>query len=315
VPNKKLKVVFMGSPLFAAPTLEALHACDQLEVVQVVTQPDRPKGRGKKICSTFVGETATQLGLPITVMSRQNYPETVEYIRSLEPDVIVVVAFGIILKEDLLSLPPLGCINLHASLLPKYRGVSPIQAALMAGDRMTGNTTILMDPGVDTGDVLLTEAMNIQPDDTALSLGQRLSESGADLVVRTVLGLRDGTITPVKQELESGGYVKKIKKEHGRIDWSRPADELERFIRAMYGWPWAFTFSKGKRLIVVQASLRSSDPIGDPPGTVLSLNPLQIACGRGSLDIWLLKPEGKRTVDAQAYACSGKLNIGDRLGE
>jgi methionyl-tRNA formyltransferase len=313
--SRKLKVVFMGSPQFAVPSLEALIGCDALEVILVVTQPDRAKGRGKRVTPTAVRETADRLGLPVVVMTRENYADRVDYIRSLRPDVVVVVAFGMILRGDLLELPPLGCINLHASLLPKYRGVTPIQAAILAGDTVTGNTTILMDKGVDTGDILLSELMEIRPDDTALSLGQRLSEAGAGLVVRTVLGLRDGRLSPVKQGPAVGGYTRKICKDDGLIDWSRPAQDIERFVRAMSSWPSAYTFSQGKRLIVVQACLGPSQGIEAPPGTVLSLRPCRVACGRGSLDVRLLKPEGRRTVMADCYACSGQLNIGDCLGD
>jgi methionyl-tRNA formyltransferase len=315
LPNGNLKVVFMGSPMFAVPSLEALYDCDGLDLIQVVTQPDRAKGRGKRVTPTPVRETADRLGLPSVVMTRDNYADTVEFIRSLQPDVVVVVAFGMILREDLLALPPLGCVNLHASLLPNYRGVTPIQAAILAGDAVTGNTTILMDKGIDTGDVLLSEPVNIRPDDTFLSLGKRLSESGAGLVVRTVLELRDGKITPVKQDREAGSYTKKIQKEDGRIDWSQPVEDVERLIRAMYSWPTAYTFLGGKRLIVVQATTGPTVRDDVPPGTVLSVQPVRIACGQGSLDVWLFKPEGKRTIDAASYACSGKLRVGDRLGD
>ncbi len=315
MPSGKLKVVFMGSPVFAVPSLEALHGCDELDVIQVVTQPDRAKGRGKRVTPTPVRETANRLDLPSVVMTRENYTATVEFIRSLSPDVVMVVAFGMILRQDLLELPRLGCVNLHASLLPKYRGVTPIQAAILAGDTVTGNTTIMMDKGIDTGDMLLSEEVVIRPDDTVLSLGQRLSKTGAGLVVRTLRGLRDGKITPVKQDLEAGGYAKKIEKEDGLIDWSRPVVEVERHIRAMYSWPSAYTFLKGKRLIVVQASVGPAKKDDAPPGTVLSLRPVRVACGRGSLDIRLFKPEGKRTVEAVAYADSGKIKIGERLGE
>ncbi len=313
--TKKLKVVFMGSPEFAVPTLEALCGCPDIEVIGAVTQPDRPRGRGRTVSPTPVRAVAERFGVPVSVMTKENYASAAREIASLSPDAIVVVAFGIILKEDLLELPHLGCVNLHASLLPKYRGVSPIQAALLAGDEETGCVTILMDRGIDTGDILLSEPMRIEPDDTAGSLGKRLAAAGSDLVVRTLIGLRDGRIVPRKQDPHSGSYTKKIRKENGQVDWKLGPDAISRLIRAMNPWPGAFTFLSGKRLILSEGRTMSHEPPGKPPGTVLSLAPFVVACGEGTLEIPRLKPEGRREMTAREFLSGSAVEVGEVLGQ
>jgi methionyl-tRNA formyltransferase len=304
----------MGSPDFAVPSLQALAASPEATILFVVTQPDRAKGRGRAVSPTPVRAAANELGLPSMVMTKQNYGEAVKKIAGLSPDLIVVVAFGLILKTDLLDMPPLGCVNLHASLLPKYRGVSPIQAALLAGDEETGCTTIRMDSGIDTGDILLAEKVTIKPYDTAGSLSATLAEIGGGLIVRTVQALRNKSIDPCKQDVKAGSYTKKIRKEHGRIDWERSCEWMERFIRAMSPWPSAFTFLDKKRLIVLEAAAVPGDESQEPPGTIVSVKPFQVSCGRGALEIVRLKPEGKQQLAAEAYAAGTSLNIGDVLG-
>jgi methionyl-tRNA formyltransferase len=247
-------------------------------------------------------------------MTKDSYTDSVREISELTPDLIVVVAFGLILKADLLELPPLGCVNLHASLLPRYRGTSPIQAAIQSGDVETGCTTIRMDQGIDTGPMLLSEKVPIRPDDTAGSLAVTLSRVGGGLIVRTVQGLRDGSIVPCKQDPDAGSYTKKIKKEHGRIDWNRPCDWMDRFVRAMSPWPSAFTFAGKKRLIVLEAAAVPNNESNERPGTILSLSPFQVACGGGALEIARLKPEGKQQLAADAYTAGASLRIGDILG-
>jgi methionyl-tRNA formyltransferase len=309
----KSNVVFMGSPEFAVPSLQALAASAHVNLLRVVTQPDRAKGRGRSVSPTPVRTAARELGLPTMVMTKESYGESVREICGLSPDLIAVVAFGLILKSDLLELPPLGCVNLHASLLPKYRGVSPIQAAILAGDDETGCTTIRMDRGIDTGDILLAEKVPIGPDDTAGSLSAALAKIGAGLMVRTLEDLRSGSIDPQKQNVDAGTYTKKIRKEHGRMDWKRPCDWMERFVRAMSPWPSAFTFRGEKRLIVLDASAIPGNESGKHPGTILCISPLQVACGQGALAIRRLKPEGKQELAADAYAAGAQLRIGDVL--
>ena len=301
----------MGSPDFALPTLDALIDSIRFRPVAVVSQPDRGKGRGKKLLPTPVKARAIDCGLPVREMSRSNYAEVVGWLKELAPDVIVVVAFGIILKKDLLELPPMGCLNVHASLLPKYRGVSPVQAALLSGDTHTGCTTMKIDEGIDTGDVLMQETVDIGPGDTAGTLTGRLADLGAGLMVRTLDGLLDGLVSPQPQGDEGSTYVKKIKKTHGKIDWSLDAVDVWRRVRAMTPWPSAYTFHNKKRLILIETTAASP---GDPraiPGTVMSLAPLTIACGDGTLEISRLKPEGKKAMTPAAYIAGHALKTGD----
>jgi methionyl-tRNA formyltransferase len=303
----------MGSPDFAVPTLDALVESERFRPVAVVTQPDRGRGRGKKLSPTPVKKRATAIGLPVREMSRDNYTEIAGWVGDLAPDVIVVVAFGIILRADLLELPTHGCVNVHASLLPKYRGVSPVQAAILAGDPVTGCTTMKIDEGIDTGDVLLRESLDIRPDDTAGTLTDRLAALGAGLIVRTLDGLLDGSVVPRPQPDEGSSYVKKIKKTHGRIDWTRDALDVERRIRAMTPWPSAYAFHGEKRLIVIRAVADPAAAHEEEPGTVLSLDPLTVACGGGVVKIDSLKPEGKREMSPGAYVAGHALATGERL--
>jgi methionyl-tRNA formyltransferase len=304
----------MGSPDFALPSLEALVSSARFCPQLVVTQPDRERGRGKRVSPTPVKARALEMGLPVAEMSKANYAETVAHIASLEPDVVVVVAFGIILRDDLIRLPRHGCINVHASLLPRYRGVSPIQAAILAGDEQTGCSTMRIELGVDTGDVLMQEAIPIASDDTAGTLSEKLSRQGADLLVRTLDGLLAGTITPIPQDDSVSSYAPKIKKSHGAIEWTLDAPVVERHIRAMSPWPSAYTFAGGRRLIVERAVLARGPHPDAAPGTVVSLEPLVVACGSGHLEVLTLKPEGRKTMAPAAFLAGHALSVGDALG-
>jgi methionyl-tRNA formyltransferase len=306
-----LKVVFMGSPDFALPTLDALIDSKRFKPVAVVSLPDRGKGRGKKLLPTPVKARAIDCGLPVREMSKDSYAVVVDWLRELAPDVIVVVAFGIILKKDLLELPPMGCLNVHASLLPKYRGVSPVQAALLAGDPQSGCTTMKIDEGIDTGDVLMQETVDIGPDDTAGTLTSRLADLGADMMVRTLDGLMDGSVEPQQQSNDGSTYAKKIKKTHGKIDWTLGAVDVGLRVRAMTPWPSAYTFHNRKRLILIETTAGGPGDSGAIPGTVLSLAPLTIACGDGTLVIARLKPEGKKAMTPAAYISGHALKPGD----
>ena len=311
--DPKSRVVFMGSPGFAVPTLETLIAADGFDVVQVVTQPDRPKGRGKKVSPTAVKKCAAAQNLPVLEMSRNNYSEIVETLRELEPHFVVVAAFGVILKKDLLSLPSHGCINLHASLLPRHRGVSPIQASLLAGDAETGCTTILMDEGIDTGDMLKKKETPIEDRDTAGSLEERLALLGAPLVTDTLAAIVAGEIRPQGQDKSSATYAKKIRKEHGLIDWTRPAREIWRQVRAMSPWPTAFTEYEGKRLIVLESAV-DEDTAPVEPGVIVSLDPFVVGTGGGRLRIHSLKLAGGKTMTPKAFAAGHRSTQGAKLG-
>jgi methionyl-tRNA formyltransferase len=302
----------MGSPDFAVPSLEALCASGRYAPALVVSQPDRPRGRGRRLEPTPVRARAAERGIPTDVMTRRTYTEVVGRIAALAPDVVVVVAFGIIIKQDLLEMPPLGCVNVHASLLPRHRGVSPIQAAILSGDAVTGCTTMRIDAGIDTGDVLLVDEVAVRPGETAGGLGERLSRSGAQLLVRTLDGMFDGTITPRPQGEAGATYTHKIKKGDGEIDWTLAALEIERRVRAMTPWPSAYTYRGGKRLIVAEAA--AVEDVGGEPGCVVSATPFRVACGDGVLEIARVKPEGGKAMPPGAYLAGHPVVPGEVFG-
>ena len=305
------RVVFMGSPDFAVPSLNALVESERFAPQLVVSQPDRPRGRGREVSPTPVRQRAIDLGIASMTMSKETYAEGVRAVSGPQPDIIVVVAFGLILRRDLLDLPKYGCINVHASLLPKYRGVSPIQAAILAGDRITGCTTMHIDEGVDTGDMLLQAETPIQDTDTAGALFDRLAGVGAKLLVKTLDGIVDGSIARQPQDQALATHTKKIKKEHGLIEWSRDAKYLARHIRAMSPWPTAYTFHRGTRIIVDRAAVVQG-PRAEP-GTVMSLAPLTVAAGNGSLELIMIRPEGKRVMSARDFVAGHRIKVGDVL--
>lgn len=297
-----MKVVFMGTPDFGVPVLRAIADAGH-EILAVVTQPDRPKGRGKGVSFSPVKEEALRLDVPVFQPEKVKQPEAVQYLASLTPDVIVVVAFGQILSQEILDIPRFGCVNVHASLLPLYRGAAPIQQAILDGAKKTGITTMLMDKGLDTGDILLQEELEIRPDETGGTLFDRLSVLGASLLVKTLDGLAKGEITPVPQAGEST-YAGMFNKSMGRIDWTRDAAAIERQIRAMDPWPSAFTHLDGKMIKVWKAEVVKDDMTTNEaaPGTILGLEGgILVACGTGRLNILELQPEGRRRMDFAAY--------------
>lgn len=250
-----MKVIFMGTPDFAVGTLQALHAAGH-NIVLAVTQPDRPKGRGKTLAASPVKETAKKLGIPVYQPERVRRSECVEYLRTFAPDVIVTAAFGQILPQDILDIPVYGCVNVHASLLPKYRGAAPIQWAVINGETVTGVTTMLMDAGLDTGDILLQEEITLDPKETGGSLFDRLSTVGAELCVKTLDALAAGDLVPRKQEEAQATKVGLIDKSLGRIDWNLPAKKIECLIRGLNPWPSAFTTLEGKTLKIWSAEVQ-----------------------------------------------------------
>lgn len=301
----------MGSPDFAVPSLDALVASKRFAPLLVVSQPDRPRGRGREISPTPVRQRAIDHGIASITMTKESYAKGVDVIAVAKPDIIVVVAFGLILRRDLLDLPKHGCINVHASLLPKYRGVSPIQAAILAGDPVTGCTTMHIDEGVDTGDMLLQEETPILDTDTAGTLTARLSELGATLLIRTLDGLLDGSVTPQKQDHGNATHTKKIRKEHGAIDWSKDAAYLARHARAMSPWPTAYTFHSSVRLIVESAAVGPKSTAA--PGTIVSLDPFAVATGEGTLELHAVRPEGRRAMTAHEFVAGYRLKVGHML--
>jgi methionyl-tRNA formyltransferase len=316
--EQRLRVIFMGTAPLACPTLTAL-ACgaQEVEVVAVVTQPDRPKGRGLLLQPSAVKQTALDLKLPVLQPERARAPEFIEIIRGLQPDLIVVVAFGQILPPALLAVPRHGCLNVHTSILPRHRGAAPIQWALLLGDRETGVTIMQMDAGLDTGPVVAMETTPITPEDDAGTLQDRLSVLGAALLVKVIPGYASGLIVPQPQPVEGATYARKITKEDGRLDWSLPADALWNRVRALVPWPVAFTTllsPAGPALLKIWRA--TPQPDSGPPGTVLAAGAagLSIACGQGSLLVTELQREGSRRMTAAEFLAGHRVPPGTRLG-
>ena len=293
--SKKYRIVFMGTPDFSVPALEALNR-EGHEVVLVVTQPDRPKGRGQVMVPPPVKTAALKFGNPVVQPESVKGETFREMLEELAPDYFVVVAYGHILSKALLAVPKRGAINIHASLLPRYRGAAPIQWSIIRGERETGVTTMLMDPGMDTGDMLLKESLEIRPDDTAGTLHDRLMALGGELIVKTLDGLAEGSVTPTPQDHDKATYSPMLKKAHGKLDWQKSARELDNFIRGMSPWPGAFTFLAKKRLKIYKARAVEGEA-GAAPGTVIEgfTDEIRVATGDGALSILEIQgASGKR---------------------
>ena len=293
--KKKAEIIFMGTPQFAVPALKALHNNDQ-NIALVITQPDRPKGRGRKLTPSPVKETAINLGYSVIQPSSVRTAEFSNHIEKHAPGFIVVVAFGHIIPKNILTIPQIATINIHASLLPKYRGPAPIQWAIINEEKETGITTMLMDEGMDTGDILLSSKLKIASDDTSGTLHDRLADLGADLLIQTLKTFETGNINPISQDHTQATYAPMLKKSDGRMNWKLPAESLEAFIRGMTPWPGAFTFHEKKRLKFFKARTIVMD-IDASPGTVIKGFPdeLWISTGKGVLSVMEIQGEsGKR---------------------
>jgi len=306
-----LKVVFMGSPEFGVPTLRALNA--EFRVAGVVTRPDKPRGRSRMPVPTDVKKAALELQLPVIEPGRLDSPETMEALRGWDPDVIVVAAYGKMLPEGILTLPRKGCVNLHASLLPRHRGASPIAAAILAGDKATGVTTMLMDRGMDTGDILLTKEVPVREDDTAGSLYERLLEPGAELVVQTLRKIMDRSIRPVPQDHSRATYCKPLSREDGRLDWDLDAAYLARQVRAMNPAPGAFFQLCAQAVKVWEASHKDGKA---EAGFVASIQQEGIAVGTGAglLVLRQVQVPARKRISGVEFARGCRLKEGDRLG-
>lgn len=295
---KRLRTVFMGTPDFAVPCLEKLTEIS--EVVGVVTQPDKPRGRGKKLTPSPVKAFAESHGILVLQPPKVKAEEFVAAMEELAPDLIVVVAFGQILPQRLLDVPPLGCVNVHASLLPRYRGAAPMQRCLMDGVRRTGVTTMFMDAGLDTGDMLLREELYVGADMTLAELHDALSVMGAGLLARTVGAIAEGTVTRTKQDDSLSSYAAMISKETGRIDWTRPAAELHNLVRALDSWPGAYTTLDGQTYKIWRT--RAKEGAGEPGRVVgRTKDGLIVAAGDGVLEITELQAPGKKRMSAADY--------------
>lgn len=306
-------IVFMGTPDFAVPSLQALHHAG-FDIRQVITQPDRPKGRGRTLSSPPVKQCAEILGYSVDQPAKIRDPEFVAKLKDIGPDFFVVVAFGQILSKTILEIPKHGAINVHASLLPKYRGPAPIQWAIIQGESVTGVTTMLMDPGVDTGDILLSEATPIGSDDTASSLHDRLAVMGAELLVKTIRDLGSGTLVPYPQKHSQATYAPMLKKETGHLQWNQPAHRLEALVRALTPWPGAYCYLGKKRLKVYAAKVieKTHD---QKPGTVVPGFPdeLRVAAINDILSITEIQIESGKRMPIDEFLLGHPIPCGTQL--
>lgn len=309
-----MKVVFMGTPDFAVETLRAVLEAGH-EVAAVVTQPDKPKGRGKELAMSPVKEFAASKGLTVYQPVKARDDAFVAQMREMAPDVIVVVAFGQILSKEILTMPKYGCVNVHASLLPEYRGASPIQWAVIDGRKESGVTTMLMDEGVDTGDMLLQSRRTLSEKETGGSLFDKLSVDGAKLLVETLKGLEEGTIERIPQDSARATHTKKIDKSLGELDFNRPAKELECLIRGLNPWPSAYTLFRGKTLKIWDADVLTGDFAGYEPGQIVSVNKKEfvVKCREGALAVRELQLEGKKRMDTASFLLGTRVEVGEIL--
>lgn len=306
------RIIFMGTPGFACPTLDKLIRRGE-NLVAVVTQPDRPKGRGQHLMPTPVKELAAGHGIPVLQPPKVRDPAFVEIIRELRPDVIVVVAFGQILPKALLDIPPHGCINVHASLLPRYRGAAPLNWCIINGENETGVTTMLMDPGLDTGPMLLEQRTALDQDEDIAALHDRMAEMGAGLLLETLDRLKAGTVTPRLQNDNETCYAAMLRKEDGNINWSRDARSIHNQVRGMSVWPVAYTDINGQLLKIFRTRVGNGS---GKPGTILkaSKGELEVACLSGSLFLLELQLAGKKRLDAGSFLAGFPIAEGITLG-
>ena len=310
-----MKAVFMGTPDFAVPTLQKMIDMG-IEVTAVVTQPDKAKVRGKKVIYSPVKECALAHDLPVYQPVRiRKEPEFIQTLRDMQPDVIVVVAFGQILPKEILDIPRLGCVNVHASLLPKFRGAAPIQWSIIDGEEVTGVTTMLMDVGLDTGDMLLKAEIPMDPKETGGSLHDKLAAVGGELLEKTLIGLEAGTIVPEKQDdSQAGEYARMLDKELGHIDFNQPAVVIERLIRGLNPWPSAYTYIDGKTLKIWEAEVLDRN-YGCEYGEVAEVtrNCLIIQTGVGALSVKSVQLQGKKRMDIAAFLNGYTIEKGTRF--
>lgn len=310
-----MKIIFMGTPDFAVGTLEALIEAGH-EITLVVSQPDKPKGRGHELVPTAVKAAALAHNLRVYQPEKLRGEAAEEMIRNTEADVIIVAAFGQLIPKSVLEMKPYGCINVHGSLLPKYRGAAPIQWAVIDGEPESGITIMQMDAGLDTGDMLLKAVVPLEPKETGGSLFEKLSARGASLCVEALEKLEAGTLIPEKQGESPTAYAKMLIKEMGELDWSRPAAELERLIRGLNPWPSAYTQLSGRTLKIWDADVCEEEQAGRACGEIVRVtkNAVYVACGQGLLKINELQLQGKKRMDTAAFLRGYHLEEGSILG-
>ena len=310
-----MRILLLGTADFACPSLEALLA-SPYQIIGLVTQPDRPRGRGRKLTPSPLKSLAVSKDIPVYQPEKVRDPASLETLSSLRPDLFVVVAYGQILSPSVLSIPPRGSVNVHGSLLPKYRGAAPIARAILAGETRTGVTTMFLDAGMDTGPILLMEETEIGVEDTTATLHDRLSRLGADLLLRTLEGIEKNTITPAPQDHTKATMAPKITKEEGRIDWRKPARELFNLLRAFDPWPGAYTSWERQILKLFRPALdeRKTQEI---PGTLVQASPdgLRIATSQGSLIVREIQLESRPRMRVNEFLSGYPLRAGARLGD
>lgn len=305
-----MKVIYMGTPDFAVASLEAIIRAGH-EVAAVVTQPDKQKGRGKEMQMTPVKECALKHGIPVLQPQRIREPEVVEELRKYSADIFVVAAFGQLLTEEILNMPPYGCVNIHASLLPAYRGAAPIQWVIINGEEKTGVTIMQMAKGLDTGDMLMKREVAIDEKETGESLHDKLMAAAAELIVEALPKIEAGELSPVKQEDALSCYAPRLNKSMGLIDFDKDAVSIERLIRGLNSWPGTYTMYRGKTLKIWEADVISSEEAG-MPGEVIARNKdsFDVVTGRGILRIKSLQPEGKKRMSAGEFLRGYEINCG-----
>jgi methionyl-tRNA formyltransferase len=305
----KLRLVFMGAPIFAVTALHALRDAEH-DIAAVYTQPPKPAGRGQQLRKTPVHLAAEQLGLEVRTPKTLRDESEQKKFAALKADIAVVVAYGLILPRPVLTAPKYGCLNIHASLLPRWRGAAPIQRAILAGDKKTGITIMQMEEGLDTGPMLLQETVPIAATDTAGTLHDMLAEIGAHLIVRTLNELAEGKIKPTPQPQEGMTYAAKLSREEGRIDWAKPAAEIERQVRAFTPWPGSFFILEGEPVKILAVALVPGK--SGAPGTLLS-DDFTVACGSGALRLLTVQRGGKSATDGASFLRGTWLSVGQRL--
>ena len=311
--TQPLRIIFMGTPDFAAATLQALIDGPD-EVVAVVTQPDRAKGRGKKLTPPPTKIIAEKAGIPVLQPTKIKTEEFKNGLLTYQPDLFVVAAYGRILPPSILDLAPMGCINVHGSLLPKYRGAAPIQWAVINRDKEVGVTIIQMDQGMDTGDILLKSSIITEPDETAGSLFTKLAQLGSTTLLKAVKGLKEGTVIPIPQDHSQATHAPMFKKDDGCIDWHKDAEQLEGLIRGLDPWPTAFCFLNGKRLRLFSPEVVYKDSDFDP-GVVIQADKrgILVSCETNCLQIREIQPEGKKRMPVDAFLCGCSIPPGTQL--
>ncbi len=311
-----MEIVFMGTPDYAASALEALIKAGHV-VTAVVTQPDKAKGRSGQVQCSPVKECAVRHGITVLQPVKIKMPEAIEELKKYEADVYVVAAFGQILSKEILEIPKFGCVNIHASLLPKYRGAAPINQCIIDGEKETGITIMQMDAGIDTGDILMQKKVILEDKETAETLFDKLSQAGAELIVEALSKMERGELTPTKQDESLASYVKMMEKSKGKIDWTCDAVSIERLIRGLNPWPSAYTFWQEKTVKIWRSdAMENSVQNIEQPGTIVSVekNFFDVACGKGVLRIYELQLEGKKRMDTKSFLLGNPWKVGMFLG-